>query len=148
MPAGITSRAVIVEMGTGSVAVPFETDGCGQHCEEGSRTSLDSGSPSVFQATHTIVTGLVSEPSVTLTIDMEGLGSGEVTSDVPGITCTTGTCAASFARGTIVTLTATAEAGSEFVRFSGDTDCTDGVVTLDTGTMCHATFSVGAEDTN
>ena len=148
VPVGITSRTAIVEMGTGSVAVPFETDGCGQHCEEGSRTSLDSVSPSVSQATTTIVTGFVSESSVTLTIEMGGLGSGEVTSDVPGITCTTGTCAASFAQGTIVTLTATAEADSAFVRFSGDADCTDGVVTLDTGSTCHATFRRSAAGIN
>ncbi len=104
--------------------------------------------PSVSVPTTTIVTGLMPSPSVTLTIDMEGLGSGEVTSDVPGISCTTGTCAASFTHGTIVTLTATAESDSAFIRFSGDTDCTDGVVTLETGTTCHATFSVGAAGTN
>ena len=60
-------------------------------------------SPSVSQATHTIVTGLMPSQSVTLTIEMEGLGSGEITSDEPGITCTRGTCAASFTHGTIVT---------------------------------------------
>ena len=81
-------------------------------------------------------------------MDLEGFGLGEITSDVPGIACTTGTCAASFARGTIVTLTAMAEADSAFVRFSGDTDCTDGVVTLDTGTTCHATFRRSAENNN
>ena len=149
-PAGISSSAVTTEASTGSVAVPFdfETDGCGQNCGEPSVTSLNIVSPSVSQATNTIVTGLATGESVILTLDLEGLGSGEITSDVPGITCTTGTCAASFARGTIVTLTATAEADSEFVRFSGDADCTDGVVTLDTGTTCHATFRRSAAGNN
>ena len=102
----------------------------------------------VSQATPIIVTGLVSSQSVVLTVDLEGFGSGEITSDVPGITCTTGMCTPSFAQGTIVTLTATAESGSAFVRFSGDTDCTDGVVTLDTGTTCHALFKQSAAGTN
>ena len=95
-----------------------------------------------------IVTELMPSQSVTLTMEMEGFGSGEVTSDVPGITCTTGTCAASFTHGTIVTLTATAESDSTFIRFSGDRDCTDGVVTLDAHTTCHATFRRSAAGKN
>ena len=149
-PKAVATRTGSTDAGTGIRAVPFDsqTGGCGQHCEERSGTSLDSGSPSVSQAIHTIVTGLMPSQSVRLTIEMEGFGSGEITSDVSGITCTTGTCAASFTQGAIVTLTATAEADSEFVRFSGDTDCTDGVVTLDTGTTCHATFRQSAVGTN
>jgi len=59
---------------------------------------------------------------------LNGLGSGSVTSNVGGIACdfaaagfvTSGTCAADVNSGTVVTLTAAADAGSEFVGWSGD----------------------------
>lgn len=66
---------------------------------------------------------------VTLSVSyLNGLGNGSVTSDVGGIACdyaatgfaTTGTCEADVDTGTVVTLTAAADVGSEFVGWSGD----------------------------
>jgi hypothetical protein len=58
--------------------------------------------------------------SYTLTVRKTGVGTGTITSDVGGITCTP-TCSASFPAGTTVTLTATPAAGSSFTSFTGCT---------------------------
>jgi hypothetical protein len=76
-----------------------------------------------------------------LAISKDGTGTGTVTSDPAGIDCG-GTCNADFADGTEVTLTATPAAGSTFAGWSGDADCSDGVVTMDSAKSCTATFNL------
>jgi hypothetical protein len=76
-----------------------------------------------------------------LTVTLAGTGSGTVTSSPPGIDCGSD-CSESYPLGTVVTLTATPDAGSEFVAWGGDADCTDGVVTMDEPTACTATFDL------
>ncbi|TMA81131.1 MAG: hypothetical protein E6J77_17415, partial [Deltaproteobacteria bacterium] len=79
---------------------------------------------------------------VALTVTREGTGSGTVTSDPAGIECGE-TCTGSYPHGTVVTLTATPAPGSRFVGWSGDSDCTDGSVTLDMEKTCTAHFAPG-----
>jgi hypothetical protein len=79
-----------------------------------------------------------------LTLTLAGTGSGTVTSVPAGIDCGS-TCSNSFVTGTLVTLSATADAGSVFVSGSGDTDCEDGVVTMITPISCIATFELDAD---
>jgi hypothetical protein len=55
----------------------------------------------------------------TLTVSKGGNGGGTVTSDVPGIDCGP-TCAADYPTGTMVTLTAAANAVSTFLGWTGD----------------------------
>ena len=76
----------------------------------------------------------------TLTVTKAGSGSGTVTSSPGAIDCG-GTCTDQFAQGTEVTLTPAAAAGSVFVGWSGDPDCSDGKVTVNANTSCVATFS-------
>jgi hypothetical protein len=76
----------------------------------------------------------------TLTVNKAGTGSGTVTSNPSGIDCG-GTCSASFSSGTLVTLNPAAATGSTFAGWSGDSDCTDGVVTMPTSRNCTATFT-------
>jgi len=54
----------------------------------------------------------------TLTLTKSGGGYGTVTSSPSGISCSAG-CSASFPSGTVVTLTATPDAGSSFASWSG-----------------------------
>jgi hypothetical protein len=79
------------------------------------------------------------------------VGSGTVTSEPGGITCTqdadtgilSGECGNTFASGSTVTLTATPREGWAFQGWSGenrDRDCDDGVVTMDQAHRCTATF--------
>jgi hypothetical protein len=56
---------------------------------------------------------------VTLTVSMGGVGHGKVTSSPAGVNCTS-PCAYVFAKGKLVTLTATANPGSQFSGWSGD----------------------------
>lgn len=72
-------------------------------------------------------TGSTSQSSTatmqSLTITSTGDGSGSVTSEPSGVTCTGGSCKGDFAAGTKVTLTAQAQPGSIFVGWTGS-DCT------------------------
>jgi len=77
----------------------------------------------------------------TLTVNQSGTGNGTVTSSPTGINCGA-TCTATFAPGTSVTLTATPAANSTFAGFSGNVDCSDGVVTMNANKTCTATFNL------
>jgi sugar lactone lactonase YvrE len=70
----------------------------------------DTSAPTTYTWT---VTGLVA-----LTVVRQGTGSGSVVSAPAGIACGA-TCSASYEAGTIVTLTATPEAGSVFTGWNG-----------------------------
>jgi hypothetical protein len=81
---------------------------------------------------------------ITLTVAKDGLGSGTVTSQPPGIECGQ-MCSALFARGTVVTITALPDAGSIFAGWSGDgigTDTRQAI--LDSPQRVTATFRAAA----
>jgi cysteine-rich repeat protein len=82
-----------------------------------------------------------------LTVDHAGTGTGTVTSSPAGITACTassGTCAAPFAQGSMVTLTATATADSTFTSWSGGGCSGSGscVVTMNNAATVTATFTL------
>ncbi len=77
--------------------------------------------------------------TATLSVALDGSGSGLVISDPAGIFCP-GACSASYPIPTRVELTAEAAAGSAFVGWSGDPDCEDGSVDLFAAVNCTATF--------
>jgi photosystem II stability/assembly factor-like uncharacterized protein/Tol biopolymer transport system component len=77
----------------------------------------------------------------TLTVARAGSGGGTVTSDLAGLSCGAD-CVEPYPRGTVVRLTAVADAGSTFIGFSGAPDCASGVVTMTTDKGCTATFSL------
>ena len=79
-------------------------------------------------------------PTYTLFVSKTGTGSGTVTSSPPGINCGDD-CSEVYRNGTSVQLTGAANSGSAFVGFSGDSDCTDTVVTMNASKTCVATFT-------
>ncbi len=100
----------------------------------------------VFDINQSIVTNEVfntigSPLEPVLTVSLAGPGSGVVTSDPPGIDCGVD-CTEAYPIATIVDLEATAEPDSEFVGWSGDPDCSDGTVTMDSDRSCTATFDL------
>ncbi len=65
-------------------------------------------------------------PRYSLTLAIEGSGSGRVESDLPGVSCST-SCTTSWFAGATVTLTATPAEGTAFIGWSGA--CTDAAPT-------------------
>ncbi len=78
-----------------------------------------------------------------LQVVKEGTGSGTAASSPAGIDCGTD-CSEEYTYGTAVTLTATSDAGSIFRGWSGDTGCSEGIVTMDDEKSCTATFEACA----
>src|SRR5438552_1660853 len=102
-----------------------------------------TGACTVTLSAATTVTVTFTLQTFTLTVTPAGTGSGTVTSSPAGITCGA-TCAASFAGGTAVTLTATPAAGSIFSGWSGG-GCTGTgtcTVTLSAATTVTASFTL------
>ncbi len=78
----------------------------------------------------------------TLDINLAGTGVGNVSG--AGLDCGDGgaDCMETYNFGTVVNLVPTPDAVSTFVGFTGDSDCADGVVTIDADTTCTATFDL------
>ena len=79
-----------------------------------------------------------SNPQYTLTVTKSG--NGTITTDLPGIHCGAD-CQGSYESGTVVTLTALADAGWTFSGWSGDADCADSHVTMTRDLTCAAVFT-------
>ena len=83
-------------------------------------------------------------PGMLLSVAKAGAGSGRVESSPAGVDCGAD-CSEAYDPGTVVTLTATADAGSTFAGWSGDADCADGSVTLDADVSCTASFDLDSQ---
>lgn len=71
------------------------------------------------------------------------VGSGSVASTPAGIDCGAD-CFERYFEGTIVTLVPTPDPGASFGGWTGDADCSDGVVTMIAARSCIATFSLSS----
>jgi hypothetical protein len=76
-----------------------------------------------------------------LTVTRSGTGSGTVISSPAGINCGVD-CTEEYQPNSVVTLSAAAATYSTFTRWSGNADCADGVVTMDTSKTCNAVFTI------
>ncbi len=83
-------------------------------------------------------------PGNTLIINKQGNGFGTVTSSPGGISCGSD-CNHTFDANTLVTLTAVPNEGSIFEGWSGDVDCSDGIVTMDASKTCTAAFTQSSQ---
>lgn len=90
---------------------------------------------------HQSVTANFTLSILSLTVGKSGTGSGTVTSSDVNISCG-GTCSASYASGTIVTLTATPASDSTFTGWGGSCSGTGScVVTMTSNVSVSATFT-------
>ena len=85
-----------------------------------------------------------SDPRGILTVNKAGNGAGIITSYPTGINCGTD-CAHAFEIDTAVMLTATPNANVVFDGWSGNDDCADGSLTMDSHKQCTATFSAARQ---
>ncbi len=80
--------------------------------------------------------------SRSLSVALSGDGQGHVTSSPSGLTCSGGTCNASFPQGTTVTLTPTTQSGNVFQGWNGICSGTSScAVTLSSSQVVTATFA-------
>ncbi len=83
-------------------------------------------------------------PTFALSVTKSGTGAGAVTSSPAGINCSSGTCTASFAQNSSVTLSAAAGSGAAFAGWSGACTGTSStcVVAMSAAKSTTATFDV------
>ena len=77
---------------------------------------------------------------VPLTISKSGHGDGVVSASPPISACRSLACTTPFPAGKTVTLFVEPGPNSRFLRWEGDPDCSDGVVTMTEATSCRAVF--------
>ena len=106
------------------------------------------GWSATYNATSVVITVVTAAGgSATLTVTDLGVGSGTVTDDLGLISCTStggvisGTCSASYGNGSIVTLTATPAAGSDFTGWNACAGTGQCSVTLNGNQNVSATFA-------
>lgn len=80
-----------------------------------------------------------------LTVVKTGTGSGRITSTPIALDCGN-VCAAQLASGTAVTLSTVPDAGSTFVEWTGDAECTSGSLSLSSNRSCSARFGIAFTD--
>jgi alpha-tubulin suppressor-like RCC1 family protein len=160
VPSVYTLTVTNTGSGTGTVTSGPAGIDCGSDCSEdyidGTRVTLtatpDAGSAFIGwsgDADCSDADGVVSMNSaktctaafelVYHTLTVTKTGSGTVTSSPAGIDCGSD-CSEDYVESTAVTLTATPDAGSIFTGWSGDADCNDDMVTMDSAKTCTATF--------
>jgi len=78
-------------------------------------------------------------PAATFALTVSSQGNGTVTSNPAGISCGND-CSENYSNGTFVILTPSPATGYTFTGWSGDADCLDGSVTMNSNKNCTATF--------
>ncbi len=126
-------------LGSGSTAVPLAVTASGLTC--GTLYHFRIVGSSSAGTTNGLDATFSTSACPQLTLIKTGTGTGTVTTNPAGVNCGS-TCTASFPVGQVVTLTATPVAGSLLTAWSGDPDCSDGVVTMSAARNCTATFTV------
>lgn len=99
-----------------------------QHCE--------GASPALFGSIRFQASAIAPHQ---VTVTKTGAGSGTVTSLPAGIDCGTD-CSEQFTNATIVALLPFPSQGNMFTGWSGDADCSDGVISRGLSAACQATF--------
>ncbi|HEY7477535.1 MAG TPA: triple tyrosine motif-containing protein, partial [Actinomycetota bacterium] len=143
-PLGLDCPVECIERYPESTVISLSAIAAGGSSFAGWSGDVCSGAgPCAFTLTaDTTVTATFAPPPVTLSVAKGGTGQGVVTSTPAGIDCGSD-CTETYASGTVVTLTATASAGSVFTSWSGGAcgGTAPCVLTLTADTTATATFT-------
>ena len=142
-PAGISCGATCSQVLTpGSAVTLTATPAAGSTFAGWSGACSGTGACNVTVNAATSVTATFALAPVTLSVTKSGTGTGTVTGTSAGISCGA-TCSQALTPGTAVTLTATPDAGSTFVGWSGACSGTGTcAVTVNAATSVTATFTL------
>ncbi|MBL8626094.1 MAG: InlB B-repeat-containing protein [Myxococcales bacterium] len=142
-PAGITCGADCTEVYNHGTAVTLTAaPAAGSTFSGWSGACTGTGTCAVTLTAATSVTATFALVQYTLTVARAGTGTGTVTSSPTGISCGTD-CSQPYNAGTVVTLTATAAAGSYFAGWSGGCTGTGTcAVTVTAAQTISATFTL------
>ncbi|MCI0528271.1 MAG: hypothetical protein L0Y56_12600, partial [Nitrospira sp.] len=121
------------------VGTPTQATGTSPHAFK-IQTCLHHGPPTTCDSNWALFMFV----DVSLTVTKAGTGGGTVTSSPAGINCGSD-CSESYNSSTVVTLTATPDSTSTFTGWSGDSDCSDGSVTMNTNKICTANFNTATQ---
>jgi uncharacterized repeat protein (TIGR01451 family) len=113
----LTWTGPFTDPAAGSISIHFDVTASSSPGTYFNNATGDAGSFSVVPTGNTAPVTVTAVPTHMLTVSDTGAGSGTVTSSPTGINCP-GTCSTSFKDGTMVTLTASADAGSTFAGWS------------------------------
>jgi PKD repeat protein len=139
--AGTICDGCTVNFDAGMVVTLVATPDAGSVFAGWSGDCSGTGSCQVTMSQGRSVTATFAPNSFLLSVSKQGTGSGQVSSSPGGISCRSG-CQASFGTGTVVTLTATPDAGSVFAGWSGDCSGTGSCqVTMNQARSVVATFA-------
>jgi len=92
-------------------------------------------------ASFNLASGFALTVSVAVQATATGSASGQVVSIPAGIDCGAD-CSQNYSSGTLVTLTPLPGTGSVFAGWTGNSDCTDGSVTMNANKSCTANFAL------
>jgi List-Bact-rpt repeat protein len=132
-----TSMALTATAASGSTFAGWSGGGC---AGTGTCTVTMSAATTVT-ASFNLTSGFALTVSVAVQATSGGRASGRVVSDPVGIDCGTD-CTETYASGLPVKLTPFPGTGSVFAGWTGNSDCTDGSVTMNANKSCTANFAL------
>jgi hypothetical protein len=138
-PAGITCGADCSEAYASGTVVTLTPTAAAGSTFGGWSGAADCSDGVVTVTQNTTCTATFTAARPILRVSKSGNGSGTITSNPVGISCGAD-CSEAYDFGTVVSLTATPAPGHKFEGWTGDADCGDGQVTMNTDKSCKARF--------
>jgi hypothetical protein len=135
-----TSGASVVLTATAASGSTF-AGWSGGGCTGTGTCTVTMSAATTVTASFNLASGFALTVSVVVQATATGSASGQVVSNPAGIDCGAD-CSQNYSSGTLVTLTPLPGTGSVFAGWTGNSDCTDGSVTMNANKSCTANFAL------
>ena len=133
-----TSVVLTAVAASGSTFAGWSGGGC---TGTASTCTVTMSAATTVTASFNLASGFALTVSVAVQATATGSASGQVVSIPAGIDCGAD-CSQNYSSGTLVTLTPLPGTGSVFAGWTGNSDCTDGSVTMNANKSCTANFAL------